>query len=171
MVDIIRAADAVLQVHIVINRSNDVFSGNVLRNQVMDPVLQLLCQFISGQSLSEDLHQHRIINQLVDSQVLQRILVHIEVAACIHHHVGQNLAVLPLGLNHDIGHACILDVGSALSGENRACLGDDLAGFGIDHILCQGMAGQAAAEVKLLIKLITADLCQVIALRVEEHAV
>ena len=42
MVDIVRGTDAAFQMHVVIDGSNDVFLGNVLRNQLGDILMNQL---------------------------------------------------------------------------------------------------------------------------------
>ena len=66
---------------------------------------------------------------------------------------------------------CLLDLCRLRSVHLRARFREDLAGGGVDDILREDVADDTAAEMKLLIKLISSDLCKIVSSRVEEHGV
>ena len=85
--------------------------------------------------------------------------------------IGKDLHVPLLGLYPYIGNSRVLDSRCLLHGHGLSSLGKDFAGCGIHHILCQDLTRDTVLKVKLLIKFISSDLCQIISSGVEEHAV
>ena len=91
MVDVVVISHAVLKMHIVVDGSQDIFLGNMLRNQVVDIASDHALHLvdISG-SLLDDACQHRIVHLLLHADF-------VGINACdslqIHHHIGKDLDV------------------------------------------------------------------------------
>ena len=70
MVDIIVVADAVLQMHVIVDGSKNIFLGNMLGNQVVDiPADRRLRYPLSSRLLLQNLSQHRIVYQFRNAQL------------------------------------------------------------------------------------------------------
>ena len=169
MVDIIVVSDAVLQMDVIVNGSQNVFLGNMLRDQLMDVLTDRLRKLlrISGM-LIQNFLQLRIIYQLRHAK-LSRIAVHI--MGNINHHAGKDLHIPFLSLHIDIGNRRVLDLVRQLRRHLRPGRRDQLSRRGIHHILRQHKAADPVLQHQLLIKFISADLGQVISSGVEEHGV
>ena len=79
--------------------------------------------------------------------------------------------VLLLALNPYKRNACVLDVSSKFLGNLGSLLRQNLSGGCINHILSQNVTYDTVLKVKLFIEFITTYLCQIVAARIEEHAV
>ena len=79
--------------------------------------------------------------------------------------------VLLLALNPYKRNACVLDVSSKFLGNLGSLLRQNLSGGCINHILSQDMTYDTVLKVKLFIEFIATYLCQIVAARIEEHAV
>ncbi len=97
MIDVVIISKAILQMHIIIDGSDDIFLGHMLGHKLMHILLDGLCQFLRIiRKFFQYLSQHGIINFLLDSEVMW-IAVH--KAGKINHHIGQNLDILLLRLD------------------------------------------------------------------------
>ena len=97
MVDIVVASDLILEMHIVVNGSENVLFGNMLGDQLVNTLaerirqsLRILVVLIADQ----DLTQRGIVHLLVNPQLL-RVAVH--KMRDVHHQIGQHLDVSLLG--------------------------------------------------------------------------
>ena len=71
MVDIIIVAQAILQMHIIVDGSQDIFLGNMLGYQFMYVLLDCFCQLLGIiAELFQDLCQNRIVYQFMDTEIL-----------------------------------------------------------------------------------------------------
>ena len=61
MVDIVLITDAVLQMQVIVNGSNNVFLGNMLRNQIVDLALNCFLDILDAFIFFQYLFQSRII--------------------------------------------------------------------------------------------------------------
>ena len=172
MVDIIIRTDAVLQMHVVVDGSQNVFLRNVLRNQLADASAKCLCKslrILVVLVLKQDLTECRIVNLLCDAELF-RITVH-EVSD-VHHQVGQNLhAVSGICLNPHIRDGRILNLICHLTGDGIPGTSENISVCLIDNILCQNVSGNAVAKRQLLVEFIAANLCKVISSGIEEHGI
>ena len=90
--------------------------------------------------------------------------------ADIHHHTGKDFDFpVFFSLNPHIRNSCILDLAGQLSGHIGTLFCEDFTGKRIHNSLCKLMSDNTFVKVKLLIKFITSDLCQIIPSRIEEH--
>ena len=171
MVNIVLVADVILQMHIVVNGSEDIISGDMLRNQLVNARLKFISDVLGILILLKDLTENRIIYFFCDAEFLCLFLADIDPLRDVDLHVGENLDIALRRLNPDIGNSGILDLICECAVYLLTCLRNDLARFLADHILREHMACDTVAECKLFIEFITAYLSQVIAARIEEHAV
>ena len=173
MIDIILEADAVLDVNVVVDRSEDILFGDVLRDQLVNVALDLLLELLLVGELIEQSLKLGIVNSLVDAQLRKNLIGALERNMCsnIYHSVGENLDVALLGLNGNGENTRILDLVSQLVVNPAACRRNDLTGIGIDHVLGKNEAYDTVMHVELLVELVTSDLGQIVTSRVKEHAV
>ena len=137
MVDIVIVSDAVFQMDIIINGSDNVFLCNMLRYQFMHVLLDSLCQtFRILAVLFQNLCQNRIIYGF---RYAQFSWVAVHETGNIHHHIGKNLNILFLCLDIYIRHCCVLDGIRQFCGHLRPCRCQNLTGRHIHHILCQNV--------------------------------
>ena len=90
VVDIVRRADALFNLHVVVDGGKNIFSRNVLRNQLVRFSLHILLDV--GPvcfRLPDDLHERRIVDRLHNA-VLGRIL-HVDVVADVDHEIREHL--------------------------------------------------------------------------------
>ncbi len=170
VVDIVVIADPVLEMHVVVYGSDDIFLRDVLRNQLADALLDRICKGFRLRVvliLQQDLAKFRIVHLLGNAKLL-RIAVH-EVGD-VDHQVREHLhAVALLRLNPDVRNGCILDLFCHLAGNGIACGSQNIAVCLIDHILCKDMSGDAVLQSQLLVELIAAHLGHVVAAGVEKQ--
>ena len=169
MINVVRSADLLFEMHIIVNRSKDIFSGDMLGHQFAhvpaDGSFQL-CLILS--EFRQDVLEHRIVYHLRDP-CLFRFKVHI--TGQIHHHVGENLLVSLHALDPHKGDTCVLDLLRLFLVKDLSRLCQDLTRRHIHGVFCQSVACQAVLEGQFFIKFITAYLGQIISSRVKEHAV
>ena len=169
MVDIVIVADAVFQMDVIINGSDDIFLRNMLRDQLMDVLPDGLCQlFRIRRILFQDLRQDRIIYQLGNAQFFW-ITVHI--MCDVNHHAGEHLYIALLCLNIYKRNRTVLDGVRQFSRHLGSRCGKKLPCCGVNHILSQDMAADSVSEHQLLIEFISADFRQIISSGVEEHGI
>ena len=125
VIDIIAVTDVVLDVHVVINGSKNIFLGNMLRNKLMNILSQSFAQ--SLRIITVFLYQllkDRVIYQLGNTQFLR---IALNKVSNVYHHVGENLNILLLCSNHYIRDGIELNLISKLSSNLGSCLCDNLA--------------------------------------------
>ena len=172
MVDIVIVADAVFKMDIVIEGCQDIFLGDMLRNQVVSRTGQRFHQrFTVVAARLQDLLQFRIEDhRLRQADLLRCLIAEIDIFRDIHHHIGKDLDVPLLGLDHHGGNCRVLDLIRQFSRHLRTCLSQHFTGGHIDDILSQDMAGDPVAEHQLLIEFVASDPGEVIASGIKEHA-
>ena len=171
MIDIVAVADAVFQMHIVVNGSKDIFLCNMLRNQFMNTLSERFrkcLRIIVVLILQKDLSERGIINEFCNAQFLG-IAVHI--VCNVDHKIAENLDISLLGAYPDIRNRGILDLISHLSGDFFSCCSENVAVRLVNNVLCEDHALDTVSESKLLIELVSADLRQIISAGIEEHRV
>ena len=169
MVDIVFVADAILKMDIIVDRSDDIFFRNMLRNQlVYAPADSVRKRFRIRGILLQDRHQRRIVNQLRNAQ-FPGVAIH--VMGQIHHHIGENLDLFFLGLNIYIRNCAVLDGIRQLGRHLRARSRQNLTRGGVHHVFRQLVAADPVAQHQLLVEFISADFRQIISSGVEEHGV
>ena len=135
MIDIVFVSDAVFQMDIIINGSQDVFLRNMLRYQLMDVLPDSFRQLFRILGIFfQDLCQDRIIYQLGNAQ-FPGIAVHI--MGQINHHAGKHLHIAFLRLDIDERHRTVLDGIRQLCGHFGAGSRQKFPRRGIYHILRQ----------------------------------
>ncbi|MNO99550.1 hypothetical protein D3C76_913230 [compost metagenome] len=145
MVDIIRAADAVQQVHEIVNGRNNIRRRNMLDRLVDQPV-------------GNHLNDLAVLVGRINVNALQRNHI-----VAIHHAAGcmeilQAQAFFKHG-NDGIQQTPV----QKLSG-----LRQNFAGIGVHQSLSQTLVEQTVFDVKLLVDLIAADIGQIIPFRIKE---
>ena len=114
MINIVIIAKTVLQMHIIINGSNNIFLRNVLGNQLMDILLNCIRKrFGIFRIFFQKLRQNRIIYQFRNAQFFG---IAVYKMGNIHHHIGKNLHISFLCLNVHKGNRSILNRISQLCG-------------------------------------------------------
>ena len=137
VVNVIGRADALFDLHVVVDRSKNVFLRDVLRNQAIHMPLHVLLDVdLVLLGLLQDFHERRIVDRLHNA-VFGRIL-HVDIVADIDHEVREHLQ-RALGraraLHHHIRNARVLNLGREFSRDHRAALRENLAGVRIHGIL------------------------------------
>ena len=110
MVDIVVVADAVFQMHIVVDGSENIFLCNMLGDQLMNTLFQSIRQrlgILIVLILKKDLPQCGIINELCDAEFFG-IAVHI--MCDVDHQVAENLDIALLCADPDIRDRGVLDL-------------------------------------------------------------
>ena len=167
MVDVVGIADAILQMHVVVDGRKDVLAGDMLRNQAVDVAADRIQELLAFKLLHQ-LLQKRIVHLFGDAQV-SRLHVR-DKGAQIDHHVGQDLHDALFRMHIDRRDRSVLDLVGQGLGQDRAGLGDDLAGLPAHRVLRQRQAGDTVAQGQLLVELVAAHFRQIIPSRIEEHA-
>ncbi len=167
MVDIVIIADAILQMDVIVNGSQNVFLCNMLRNQFVYILADHLCKLRRiAAVLVKNLLQNRIINQFRNAQLLG---IAVNKIRDIHHHVGENLDIPLLRLDPHGRNRSVLDGIRHLHRHLVARFRQNLPCLGIHHILCKHMVSDPVSEHQFFIKFISADLCKIISSGVEKH--
>ena len=169
MVDVIVITNAILEVNVVIYGSKYVFLCNMLWYEVwhvsLYGSLELLC--IIAILLEESL-ENRIIYSLHNAK-LSRIKIHI--VGNVDHHIRKNLNVSLLCLDHNIRNCCILNCVCKLLWYCCSSFSDNLSCARIDSILSKDMSCYTSLESKLLVELVTSNLCKIVSSRIKEHSI
>ena len=149
----------------------------MLRNQLVDVLADGCLQglLILGSHFLQDGHEGGIIYHLMNACFLR---VEAYIGSEVYHHVGKDLdlpalSVLSVSLGapyEHVGNTGVLDPVAGSLGQGLPCLGKDLSGAAVHHILRQDLSVQAVAECKLLVEFISSYLGQIVASRIEEHA-
>ena len=169
MVDIVIVAKTVLQMHIIINGSYDIFLCNVLGNQFMYIFLESVRQLFGVvRKFVQYPFQHGIVYHLMNAEIPGIALY---IMRQIDHHIGENLHVLLLGLDIYKRNRRILNGFGKLRRHLVSRGGKDLAGGRVHHIRGKNLVPDPVAKRQLLIKLISAHLGQVIPAGVKEHGI
>ena len=170
MVNVIVIAHAVLQMHVIINRSKDIFLGNVLRDQIVQVALDQDLQLVNvSRALLQKPFQNRVIYLLRHAHFLR---VNVYDGLQVHHHIGKDLDIAGavLSVHPQVRSSGILDGIRDLAGDHRACLSDHLSRHRADHGLCQGLSLDTVLKHQLFIEFVTSYLGEVITPCVKKHA-
>ena len=154
-------ADAVLQMHVIVNRSKNIFFCDMLRNQLMDIFVDRILNIFFAGVFFQYFLQYRII---------YRFRIKVNPFAKVYHHIGENLYVTLLCLDPYKRNACILDLVCKCFIYFCTSLSQDLTGRLVYNILSQNLSADAVAKQQFFVELITSDFCKVISSRIEEHA-
>ena len=167
VIDVIILAKTPLQMHVIVDGRKDVLNGDVLGNQLVHVLLQGIAKLLGIiAELLEDLFEHGIINQFMNAEIIRVTLNKI---GDVNHHVGKNLNVSLLRLDHYVGNCRILDLVSKLSRYLGASLGDHVTVDGIDNVLRKDLMTDTIAKGKLLVELVASNLCEIITAGIKEH--
>ena len=166
MVDVVLISKTILQMHIIVNRCHNIILGNMLRNQLGNLSFDCFFQLFSVCVLSKKLLQHRIIYRLFDSHLME---IEIYIFAQVNHTVGEHFDITFLTFYPDKRNAGILQFYCKIMIDLGICFCDDLTSRSIYYIFSQHLTAYTVLQMKLLIEFITANLCQIISLRIEEH--
>ena len=183
VVDVVGRADAVGQSEQVGDGRDDVVEDDVLRRQFVSAAVQIVGHGLGGFGLLEsagglmiglvvfEAGQQRRIEHSLRQLVFGRVEVH--VAGQLDEVVADDLDGLAFdGLAfhpHELG-TCVLDDLGFGSGQSLALFEDDLARHGVDDVLCEHAVCDTVAQTQLLVVFVTADLGQIVSLRVEEQS-
>ena len=167
VVDVVGLADAVGQAVEVVDGGEDIVHHDVLGDQHVDVLADGVLQGLALELLAQLLHV-AAVHQLLDAHLGG---VKVDVAADVHHAVGEDAHVLAVHLQQHADHAGVGDLAGLVAGDDLAGLGQQLAGEGIGHGLGQLKAGDAGVEGQLLVELVAAHVGDLVAAAVKEQAV
>jgi len=137
MVDIIIVAQAILQMHIIVDGSQDIFLGNMLGYQFMYVLLDCFCQLLGIiAELFQDLGQNRIVYQFMDTEILG---IAIYIVGQIYHQIRQYFYSSLFGLDIYEGSCAVLDGICQLCGHLVSCGCDHFTGGRIHYICSQDL--------------------------------
>ena len=137
MVDIIIVAQAILQMHIIVDGSQDIFLGNMLGYQFMYVLLDCFCQLLGIiAELFQDLGQNRIVYQFMDTEILG---IAIYIVGQIYHQIRQYFYSSLFGLDIYEGNCAVLDGICQLCGHLVSCGCDHFTGGRIHYICSQDL--------------------------------
>ena len=137
MIDIIIVAQTVLQMHIVVDGSQNVFLSNMLGYQFMYILFDSFCQLLGILSeLLQDLSQNRIVYQFVNTEISG---IAVNIMRQIHHKVGQDFYISLFGLNIYEGNSTVLDGICQFCSHLVTCGCNDLTGGRIHNISSQDL--------------------------------
>ena len=137
MIDIVIIAQTILQMHVIVNGSQNIFLGNMLGYQFMYILLDRFCQLLGIiAELFQDLCQNRIIYQLMNTEISG---IAIYIMSQIYHQVRQYLYVLLLCLNIYERNGAVLNGICQLCGHLVSCGCDHFTGGRIYHICSQDL--------------------------------
>ena len=169
VVDIIIVAQTILQMHIIVNGSKDIFLGNMFWNQFIYIFLDSFCKLLRIITiLIQNRFQHRIIYQLMDTQFLG---IAVYIMCQINHQTGQYLNISLFCLNIYKRNSCILNLISQLYSYFGTCSCQDFACGRIHNISSQNLISDSVTKHQLLIKFISTDFGQIISTGIEEHGI
>ena len=143
LINIVIITNTILKMHIIINRSNNIFFCNMFRNQIMDVSADCILDFFQFCIFFQNLCQHWIINQLCNTDFFR---IHIYIMAQINHHIGQNFCVTLFCLNPDIRNCRILDCICQFTVNFLTCFCQHFTCTRIHNILCQYMSVDAVFQ-------------------------
>ena len=169
MVNIICITHTIFKMHIVVDRSKDIFLCNMHRNKVCRILLNCIFDIFNIIVLIKDLTKNRIIYILLSNAKCLRFNIH--KAGQFYHHIGKDLLYTFFCLNIDSSNAGILDLLSQLFCHHCICFRNDLACCLINNIFSQLKTCDTVLQCQFLVELITTNLCQVISSRIKEHSV
>ena len=165
VVDIVTVPESVLEVHIIIDRSQNIFLCDMFWDQLMyisgDRIRQLLRVL---RVLLEDLTQNREVDLFCDPEA-SRLAVH----KIRDHHVGEYFYKPFLCLDPHKRNSCILDGLSHLDRNFIAFLAENLTTERIHHILREDLVPDPVLQSQFLIKFISADLRKIISSGIKKH--
>ena len=170
VVDIIIRTNTILQMHVIVNRSKNIFLRNMLRNQVVNISVDRILEFIDITCcLFQDCSQNRIIYLLCHAQ-FSRIYVYDCIQ--INHHVRENfdLSLLFRILQPYSRNSRILNLICYISSNLRSFFCNDFTCQRAYNRLSQYMTWNTVLKSQLFIKFVTANLSQIITSRIKEHA-
>ena len=169
MVDVVFVTDAVLQMHVIVNGSQNIFLGDMLRNQLVHILADCFCKrFGILRILFQNLCQYRIVYQLCHAQLLG---ITVYIVSQLNHHAGKHFDFSFLSLDIYIGNCAVLNQVSQFCCYLGACCCQNFTGCGIHNILSQFVAADTVAQQQLLIEFITSYFRQIISSGIEEHRV
>ena len=169
MVNIICIAHTILKMHVVVDRSKDIFLCDMHRNKICCVLLNCILNIFNVFVLIKDLTKNRIINILLSNA--QCFWINIHETSKLYHHVGEDLLNTFFCLNIHSSNTCILDLLSQIFCYHCVCFCDNLACCLIYNIFSQCKTCDTVLQCQLLVELITANLSQIISSRIEEHRI
>ena len=146
MVNVIVIAHAVFQMHIIINRSKNVFLRNVLWNQVVNVTLYQRFQFINVPcTLLKQPFQDRIIHLLCNTHFHW---VDIHNSLQVYHHIRKNFNIAGafLTLYPQKWNGRILDRIGKFSCDHGSCLRNHFPCNCADNLFCQSLSFHTVPE-------------------------
>ena len=173
MIDIIVVADAIFQMHVIVDGCKNILSGDMLRNKLRDTSSDRNFQFFSICGIVKDFTENRIIYQFRNSETLLVFrcqAFHPSVDVDHHGRKDLDLAVYAFHSNVYVAHCRILDAVCEFTRYSCTCFSENFTGLLIDNVVCQNVTGDSVAKKKLLIKFIAADFGKIISSGIKEHA-
>ena len=157
MVNIIIITNTIFQMDIIVNGSNDIFLGNMLRNQFMYIFMNCFCKFFRIFSIFfNNLGKYRIVNKLCNSKCLCIALYKV---VDVYHHIGKNFDILFFCLDVYIRNRCILNLVCQFCSYFCTSCCQNFSGQSIYNIFCKNMMSDSVTECQFLIKFISTDFC------------
>ena len=167
MVDIVLLADAVGKAVEVVYGREHIVDNDVLRDKYIYILKDSFLESVAGVLLHKALEDYTA-DLFLDAELLG---VNVHHALQGNHAVGEHLDGLAVNIKVDLNNAGSVDLLGYIARYYLARVGDDLARGGVGNGHCQGKAVYSAAQGKLLIELIAADIGDVVAAAVKEQSV
>ncbi len=168
MVDIIIISQTILQMHIIVNRSKNIFFCNMFRNQLMHMMTNCFFQIFFILMFFHKLRQSRIIYQFCNSQFFWFT---IHKTGKIHHHIRKNFDISLFCLDPYKRNCRILNRICQFFCNLCSCFCQNLSCCCVNHILSQNLSGNTVSQKQLFIKFISSYFRQIITFRIKEHTV
>ncbi len=173
VVDIVIRADAVLYMHVVVDRRDDILLGDMLGHKLVYASAQHIAQGLGILTVAllegdKDLAESGIIDLLRDAELSG---IAVDIVGQVNHEVGQDLDVALIRSDHDIGDSRVLDEVGHLTGHGFTGTAQNIPVCLIDNVLGENVTGNPAAHCQFLVEFISADFGQIISPGIKEHGV
>ena len=161
MVNIVRAADAVVEADKVAYAGYHIVGQNMPWYQVVHMLLKVSLKrlLIKALAFLKELHERRIMHLLVESGLLR---VEGKIAACVNKHVAKHLQPFIINGYEYAPDAAVLYLNGGLAVYLASGFSKYLAAVLVYNVIGAYLAGYARGKAQLFIELIAAHPCKVI---------
>ena len=166
MVDIIGITDAILQVHIVIDRSKNIVFRDMLGNQIVYVFADRFFDLFQFAVFFQNLCENRIVHQFRNPYFFW---FHVHIILQIYHHIGKNLDISGLSLDPHIRYCRILNTLCKVTVYFRSFFCKNLSGRHIHNVFGERMPVDAVFQRQFFVEFISSYFCKVISSRVKKH--
>ena len=171
VVDIVYVAVAVVQMHYVVDGSEDIFQCDVFRQQFVNAFFDRCFQFFCCSIFFQQFHQHRIVNSFVDIQFFCCQAKFFNVRIDFNCLVCQNFYFSIFCYDIDVTNTCILDLITQFHCQHSAFFSHYFACHGVNYVFSQNRIFHTVSQCQFFVEFITTYFRQVVSLRIEEHTV